>query len=248
MASNIARELDLDFLDGPYPALGKSDVEGIYDPPYYEWFQANQDYTEYQHFEECLDYLEDYMIKHGPFDGLLGFSQDFTEFKNFDETIAYIEDCMVKLGPFDGLLGFSQGVSLTKVDKIKFVIIIAGGKLGGSKFSAPEPAKNALSSPIECSSLHFIGKSSCIVSVLIILGGTPIPEKDFAEPSGIELLGSYVNPFVIYHQEGHLVPKLDDEGLKVMFSFLEKIQGLCRGGIHWRLRRITQLLSQNIIA
>lgn len=28
----------------------------------------------YKNFDECLEYVEDYMIKHGPFDGVLGFS------------------------------------------------------------------------------------------------------------------------------------------------------------------------------
>lgn len=31
--------------------------------------------TEYINFDECLSFIEDYMLKNGPFDGLLGFSQ-----------------------------------------------------------------------------------------------------------------------------------------------------------------------------
>lgn len=38
----ILRDLDLDFLDAPFPATGKSDVERFFDPPYYEWYQANK--------------------------------------------------------------------------------------------------------------------------------------------------------------------------------------------------------------
>lgn len=38
----VLRNLDLDFLDGPFPATGKSDVERFYDPPYYEWYQASK--------------------------------------------------------------------------------------------------------------------------------------------------------------------------------------------------------------
>lgn len=34
-----------------------------------------QDFTQYSNFEECLAYIENYMIVHGPFDGFLGFSQ-----------------------------------------------------------------------------------------------------------------------------------------------------------------------------
>ncbi|MCI31800.1 UPF0483 protein, partial [Trifolium medium] len=33
------------------------------------------DNTEYRNFEECIAYIEDYMLKNGPFDGLLGLSQ-----------------------------------------------------------------------------------------------------------------------------------------------------------------------------
>jgi calmodulin len=96
------------FPDGIYPAGGKSDIEGIFPPPYFEWFQFNkvncsdgtpvgfsasqilrssfslatilnvhpmQEFTEYTNLDECISYLCDYMVKNGPFDGLLGFSQ-----------------------------------------------------------------------------------------------------------------------------------------------------------------------------
>lgn len=103
--ASVLDQLDLHFLDAPFPAEGKSDVEGIFDPPYFEWFQfspvrlfhlsfyffansqtlfsfvyflpssPSQEFTEYRNFDECLSFIEDYMLKHGPFDGFLGFSQ-----------------------------------------------------------------------------------------------------------------------------------------------------------------------------
>lgn len=42
LPQTVLEKVDLFFLDAPFPAQGKSDVEGIYDPPYYEWFQANE--------------------------------------------------------------------------------------------------------------------------------------------------------------------------------------------------------------
>ena len=39
---SVLDNLDLVFVDAPFPCLGKSDVEGIFDPPYYEWFQFNK--------------------------------------------------------------------------------------------------------------------------------------------------------------------------------------------------------------
>lgn len=38
----VLQKLDLNFLDAPYPAEGQSSVQGIFDPLYYEWFQADQ--------------------------------------------------------------------------------------------------------------------------------------------------------------------------------------------------------------
>lgn len=38
-------------------------------------FVFSQEFTEYENFDECLAYIEECMIKNGPFDGLLGFSQ-----------------------------------------------------------------------------------------------------------------------------------------------------------------------------
>lgn len=39
---SILQNLDLVYPNAPFPAQGKSDVEGIFDPPYYEWFQFNK--------------------------------------------------------------------------------------------------------------------------------------------------------------------------------------------------------------
>jgi len=52
-----------------------------------------------------------------------------------------------------GFVLLFQGVALTKVPKLKFLIII-----GGAKFQAESLAKKAYGSPIECPSLHFLGK------------------------------------------------------------------------------------------
>ncbi|XP_058747769.1 uncharacterized protein LOC131620653 [Vicia villosa] len=132
---NVLDKLDLVFVDAPFPCTGKSDVEGIFDPPYYEWFQFNKEFTEYTNFDECLQFIEDYMIKHGPFDGLLGFSQG-----------------AILSGALPGLQ--EKGVALRKVPKVKFLMII-----GGAKFLEPSVVEKAYSSKISCPSLHFIGEN-----------------------------------------------------------------------------------------
>ncbi|CAK7347216.1 unnamed protein product [Dovyalis caffra] len=189
---SVLQKLDLVYLDGPFPAQGKSDVEGIFDPPYYEWFQFNKvQIPMLIHVSRWFDFDD-------------GFVLEFNEYINFDECLAYIEDFMIKNGPFDGLLGFSQGailsaglpgmqatgMALTKVPKIKFLIII-----GGAMFKSPSLAEKAYGSPVECASLHFLG------------------ETDFLKPYGMELLKSCVDPVVIHHPKGHTIPRLDEKGI-----------------------------------
>ncbi|KAJ0786401.1 putative serine hydrolase FSH, alpha/Beta hydrolase [Helianthus annuus] len=74
---SVLNNLDLFFPDAPFDSNGKSGVEGVFDPPYYEWFQFHKDYKRYENFDECVEYIEECMIQHAPIDGLLGFSQVF---------------------------------------------------------------------------------------------------------------------------------------------------------------------------
>lgn len=132
---SVIDRLDLVFLDAPFPCQGKSDVEGIFDPPYYEWFQFNKEFNEYTNFEKCLEYIEDSVIKLGPFDGLIGFSQG-----------------AILSGGLPGLQ--ARGIALQKVPKIKFIIII-----GGAMFKSTKVAKDAYSSTMDIPSLHFLGET-----------------------------------------------------------------------------------------
>jgi len=184
---SVLGKLDLVFLDAPYLAQGKSEVEGYFDPPYYEWFQFSEDYQVYNNFEESIAYIEDFMTKHGPFDGLMGFSQG-----------------AILSAALPGMQ--LDGVALTKVPKIKYVIVMSGGKFGGSKIGAPKLAATAFTSPLKCPSLHIIG-DAC-----------------FLKEPGIELLESFVDPFVINHPKGHAIARLDEKGRNTMLNFIEKIE------------------------
>lgn len=153
----------------------------------------------------------------------LGFNKVTMEYDKFEEGIAYIEDHMIELGPFDGVLGFSegafitgalpgmqeQGLCLKKVKKIEYVVIISGAKIGGKSLPlVPKLAETAYSSPINIPSLHIFGKN----------------DKEW--PNSPELVEAYVDPLVIKHNGGHEVPKLDEEGLKIMIEFLKKINAI----------------------
>ncbi|CAN8251527.1 unnamed protein product [Cochlearia groenlandica] len=183
----ILRDLDLDFLDGPFLATGKSDVDRLFDPPYYEWYQANKGLREYINFEECLAYIEDYMLKNGPFDGLLGFSQG-----------SFL--CAAIPGMQE------KRTALTKVPKVKFLVIISGAQIPGLMFVLPKAAVGAFSSPVRCPSLHFIG------------------DKDFLKTEGEVLAKSFVEPVVIRHSSGHVVPKLETETEETVLNFFQRIR------------------------
>uniref|UniRef100_A0A9I9CZT6 Serine hydrolase domain-containing protein n=1 Tax=Cucumis melo TaxID=3656 RepID=A0A9I9CZT6_CUCME len=143
--TSVLHQFHFHFIDGPLPSQGKSDVEGIYDPPYFEWFGTSKDPTSCENLESCLEFIENYMVKHGPFDGLLGFSQG-----------AVLSAALAGLQ--------ARGVALTKVPKIKFVIIISGSKLQSSSLAAGI----AYSPSIACPSLHFLSNFLAIFVFLIL--------------------------------------------------------------------------------
>ncbi|XP_047069635.1 esterase OVCA2-like [Lolium rigidum] len=179
----VTARLDLVFPDAPFPAEGKSDVDGIFDPPYYEWFQFDKGFTEYRNLDKCFDYIEELMIKEGPFDGLMGFSQG-----------SVLSAALVGLQ--------QQGLALTRVPKIKFLMIISGARFRSQTVSE-QPYANKIKIP----SLHFLG------------------DNDFLKNDGEKLIQSFVDPFIIRHPKGHTVPRLvDEKSLEVMSCFLDKME------------------------
>ncbi|KAL6225864.1 hypothetical protein ACLB2K_004713 [Fragaria x ananassa] len=132
--ASILSQFDMEFPDGKFPAGGKSDIEGIFPPPYFEWFQFEKDFTEYTNLEACISYLCDYITSKGPFDGLLGFSQGATL-------------CGL-------LLGYqAQGKLLKEHPTFRFFISISG-----AKFRQPSICEIAYKQQkIKAKSVHFIG-------------------------------------------------------------------------------------------
>ncbi|CAD6222411.1 unnamed protein product [Miscanthus lutarioriparius] len=131
---SIFQQFEMVFPDGMFSAGGKSEIEGIFPPPYFEWFQFNKEFTEYTNLDECISYLCDYVVKNGPFDGLLGFSQG--------ATLSAL------------LIGYqAQGKVLSDHPPIKFMVSISG-----SKFRDPIICDVAYKDPIKVKSVHFIGE------------------------------------------------------------------------------------------
>ncbi|KAJ4960175.1 hypothetical protein NE237_020085 [Protea cynaroides] len=130
---SIFSHFDMVFPDGLFPAGGKSDIEDIFPPPYFEWFQFAKEFTEYTNLDECISYLCEYITTNGPFDGFLGFSQG--------ATLSAL------------LLGYqAQGKVLREHPPFKLFVSVSG-----SKFRDPEICDVAYKEPIRVRSVHFIG-------------------------------------------------------------------------------------------
>ncbi|KAH7388393.1 hypothetical protein KP509_16G073800 [Ceratopteris richardii] len=205
--------MEMTCLDAPYPALGKSDVEGIFPPPYYEWFQFKE--TEngpvFTNLKECIEIITEHMEKHGPYDGLVGFSQG-----------AFL------CGALAGMQ--QQGLALTSVPKLRFVIIISGGVLNGE-----HEWKSCYSDPIKCASVHLIGICYALEEFMVYEVCTTIyngfslwqcckaGSRDFLKARNEDLLQKYENPVVIRHDARHTVPRLGVEAVLPMKKFLENV-------------------------
>ncbi|KAG9144664.1 hypothetical protein Leryth_024130 [Lithospermum erythrorhizon] len=125
---------DMECPDGIHPAGGKSEIEGLFPPPYFDIYTVIKEFTEYTNLEECISCLCDYITNNGPFDCLLGFSQG--------AALAGL------------LLGYkAQGNILKYNPEFKLVISISG-----SKFREPTICKVAYAEPIMVKSVHLIGE------------------------------------------------------------------------------------------
>ncbi|CAM6083684.1 unnamed protein product [Calypogeia fissa] len=124
---------ELVFVDGPWPAGGKSDVEKKFEGPYYEWYQADADHKEVTGVEEATAHFFEYMSLNGPFDGLLGFSQG-----------GVLAAVWISL--------WEKGLG-QKVPNVSFVIEVGGGRGRANVF---QPAYEGAA--IQCPSLHFLGE------------------------------------------------------------------------------------------
>ncbi|KAL3702109.1 hypothetical protein R1sor_020131 [Riccia sorocarpa] len=121
------------YMEAPYAASGKSASGEKFEPPFFEWYQANQDYTEVYGLEESIEQIAAFIKSRGPFDGLMGFSQG---------------------GVLSGaLVGLQEkGLALRDIEPFRFVVVI------GSAVARYPLLKPAYLEPIRTSSLHFIGE------------------------------------------------------------------------------------------
>eukprot|EP00877_Chromochloris_zofingiensis_P004961 jgi/Chrzof1/14466/Cz09g03290.t1 len=143
--TSISDLVELEFIDAPHPATGDvpEDVKGKFGPPHYEWFSTervkggNEYIFTYNGLDASEAYVTHYMLTHGPFDGLLGFSQG---------------------GVMAATLAAQQvaGMALQTVPKLKFVVCI------GSAMTAHPRHLEAMTGRVQLPSCHIIGHKDYI--------------------------------------------------------------------------------------
>jgi hypothetical protein len=94
-------------------------------------------FLSWRNLDRCLSYVEELMVREGPFDGLLGFSQGAA----MSAVLAGLQEQVRKkssvclsdrvscygCGLIYGNRFFRQGLALTGVAKVRYAIAIAGG-------------------------------------------------------------------------------------------------------------------------
>lgn len=114
-------------------------------------------------------------------------------------------------GPFDGMIGFSQGGAVLHflillkakgllkhkhLDSIKFAIFVCGVWW---RFKEFEPVLNMIDFP----TLHIVSRS------------------DFTLRGSSNAVVRYLNPTLLYHGEGHKMPRLSQEDFIIMMKFIK---------------------------
>lgn len=72
--SFVLEKMDIVFINAPFLLQAKSDENDDDDQPSFGWYNNTPNQLD-ESFDECITYIEDCMVKFGPFDGVLGMSE-----------------------------------------------------------------------------------------------------------------------------------------------------------------------------
>eukprot|EP00890_Picochlorum_soloecismus_P004374 jgi/Picsp_1/4938/NSC_02302-R1_protein len=202
--SGLLREIenaaDVTFIDAPNKASGPipEDVASNFpNMDYFEWWNAERDSAgrwRYENAQESLDKVDEISRQCGPFDGIMGFSQG--------AALAALLAGMQQRSKLAASSGTSTEVErksaavLANQPSLRFVICFAGIKV---RDPALEKYYDELGS---LPSIHVVG------------------DKDPIKYLNNKLVECFERPVVVYHDRGHVVPRLTGTKLDEFRRFL----------------------------
>ena len=206
--------VDFDTLDAPNRATGPPPPDVPWAGPFYEWWDARRDEA----------------------------SPGGWVYEGGDAAFAALGAALRTADPpYDGLLGFSQGTILASLALAVFQERAGRGGGGGGGGGSPSPGPLATAAaalagvaapprfallycgvfakPPMCDILGGAagrdGRRLACPSLHVIGGADPIA------PLSRRLAGAFVNPVVLEHGRGHVMPALPPEGVATLRAFLE---------------------------
>lgn len=206
MPRDVGDLVDFDTLDAPNPATGPPPPDVPWAGPFYQWWDARRDEA----------------------------SPGGWVYEGGDAAFAALGNALRTADPpYDGLLGFSQGTILASLALAAFqsrgsnggaaVAAMLGPSAAAALAGIPHPPRFALlycgvfAKPPMCDALAAgtDGRRLGVPSLHVIGQADPIA------PLSRRLAGAFVNPVVLEHGRGHVMPALSPEGVATLRAFLE---------------------------
>ena len=177
------------FLDAPFEASGALPpriAEFFPDGPYLEWWNASDDGKVYEGLGDTLTYVNDFVAREGPFQGVIGFSQGGT----LAALLCAMQEGRGRLGTSAGASSSTTGsVQLTQKD-FQCCICLCGLR------SRVNEHQQLYESRIHLPNMHFLGKADALTAY------------------SRRLVASFIDPIVVEHSRSHVVPPIAEGGGK----------------------------------
>lgn len=195
--SSSSSAAEVVFLDAPFVATASpgAKIEQFFpDGPYREWWNASDDGRVYRGLDETLEYVNAFVQREGPFDGVIGFSQG----GSLAALLCGLQQERRQLAPGSAP---PPGPALTFPD-FQLCICICGLR---TRLKEHDRLYRDRNGSFQLPSLHFLGKADSL---------TPFSRR---------LVANFHDAVIIEHRHGHVVPSLAEAGARErLTTFLEK--------------------------